>query len=146
MRVAWLTGSLIGADCRDAGFDVAAAPVLDLSVSGAHSVIGDRALSDDPLAVARLGRAVAAGLMAAGVQPVGKHAPGHGRARVDSHLALPRVETNGLEADRLEQIAGERNARRRESALQNKEPARSTAELHCRSLAVADHPADHDRD
>jgi beta-N-acetylhexosaminidase len=41
--------------------------------------------------VARLGCAVADGLLAAGVQPVAKHAPGHGRATVDSHLDLPRV-------------------------------------------------------
>ena len=32
------------------------------------------------------------GLLAAGVQPVGKHAPGHGRAGVDSHLALPELD------------------------------------------------------
>jgi len=70
----------------------------DLSVAGAHTVIGDRALAKDPYVVARLGRAIAAGLLAAGVQPVGKHAPGHGRARVDSHLALPRIETNEAEA------------------------------------------------
>jgi beta-N-acetylhexosaminidase len=64
-------------------------------------VIGDRALGEEPHVVARLGRAVAAGLLAAGVQPVGKHAPGHGRARVDSHLSLPRVAANFLEADIL---------------------------------------------
>jgi beta-N-acetylhexosaminidase len=101
LRAAWLTGALIGFDCSSAGFDVAAAPVLDLAISGAHAVIGDRALADDPASVARLGRAVAAGLLAAGIQPVGKHAPGHGRASVDSHLALPRVEANHLEADLL---------------------------------------------
>jgi beta-N-acetylhexosaminidase len=44
---------------------------------------------------------MAAGLLAAGAQPVGKHAPGHGRARVDSHLALPTVDANDLEADLL---------------------------------------------
>ena len=78
-----------------------AAPVLDLAIPGAHAVIGDRALAEEPAAVARLGRAFAAGLLAAGVQPVGKHAPGHGRAQVDSHLALPRVEANDLDADLL---------------------------------------------
>ena len=87
LRRAWLTGALIGLDCLEAGFTVAAAPVLDLSVPGAHDVIGDRAF--------------AAGLLAAGIQPVGKHAPGHGRARVDSHLSLPIVEANDLEADFL---------------------------------------------
>jgi len=101
LRVAWLTGALIGLDCAAAGFDVVAAPVLDLGVPGAHTVIGDRALAEDPLTVARLARAMAAGLIAAGVQPIAKHAPGHGRARVDSHLSLPIVEANHLDADLL---------------------------------------------
>jgi beta-N-acetylhexosaminidase len=99
LRAAWLTGALIGADCADAGFDVVCAPVLDLRLPGAHDAIGDRAFGADPDAVARLGRAVAAGLLAAGVQPVGKHAPGHGRASVDSHLAPPVVDTEDLDAD-----------------------------------------------
>jgi beta-N-acetylhexosaminidase len=101
VRAAWLTGALIGLDCVAAGFDVVAAPVLDLAIPGAHAVIGDRALAEEPLAVARLGRAMAAGLLAAGVQPIAKHAPGHGRTGVDSHLSLPRVEANHLEADLL---------------------------------------------
>jgi len=101
LRAAWLTGALIGLDCAAAGFDVAAAPVLDLGLPGAHAVIGDRALAESPAIVARLGRAVAAGLLAAGIQPVGKHVPGHGRARLDSHLALPTVEANDLDADLL---------------------------------------------
>jgi beta-N-acetylhexosaminidase len=101
LRAAWLTGALIGLDCAAAGFDVAAAPVLDLHLPGAHAVIGDRALAESPTTVARLGRALAAGLLAAGIQPVGKHAPGHGRAQLDSHLALPTVEANDLDADLL---------------------------------------------
>ncbi len=101
LRAAWLTGALIGSDCVAAGFTVTAAPVLDLSIPGAHDVIGDRALAEDGVAIARLARALAAGIGAAGVQAVGKHAPGHGRARVDSHLSLPRVEANNLDADLL---------------------------------------------
>jgi beta-N-acetylhexosaminidase len=101
LRAAFLTGALIGLDAAGAGFDVVAAPVLDLAVPGASDVIGDRAYARDSAAVARLGRAVAAGLLAAGVQPVGKHAPGHGRALVDSHLALPRVHAADLRADLL---------------------------------------------
>jgi beta-N-acetylhexosaminidase len=101
LRAAWLTGALIGSQCAASGFDVVTAPVLDLAIPGAHAVIGDRALSEDAPIVGRLGRAVAAGLLAAGIQPVIKHAPGHGRARVDSHVGLPRVETNDLDADLL---------------------------------------------
>jgi len=94
LRAAWLSGALIGLDCAGAGLDVACAPTLDLRVSGAHEVVGDRAYSHDPDAVARMGQAVADGLLAAGVQPVAKHAPGHGRSTVDSHLDLPRVRVD----------------------------------------------------
>src|ERR1051326_1192725 len=71
LRRAWLSGALIGSDCADAAV------------------------------VPQLGRPFAEGLLAAGIQPVGKHAPGHGRARVDSHLSLPTVEANHLDADLL---------------------------------------------
>lgn len=99
LRAAWLTGALIGLDCRAAGFSIAATPVLDIAIPGAHDVIGDRAYAEHPVAVARLGRAVANGVLAAGVLPVGKHAPGHGRARVDSHLTLPKVPDRDLSFD-----------------------------------------------
>ena len=101
LRAAWLTGALIGLDCATAGFNLVAAPVLDLAIAGADAVIGSRALAREPLAVARLGRALAAGLLAAGVQPIAKHVPGHGRANVDSHLSLPRIEATRLDADLL---------------------------------------------
>jgi beta-N-acetylhexosaminidase len=91
MRAAWLAGALVGLDCAEAGFDVACAPVLDLAVPGATVAIGDRAYAREPHRVAALGGAFAAGLLAAGVEPVVKHAPGHGRAMVDSHEALPHV-------------------------------------------------------
>jgi len=100
-RATWLTGALIGLECRGAGLDVVCAPVLDLQVPGAHDVIGDRAYSADPEVVARLGRAMADGLLAAGVQPVAKHVPGHGRATIDSHLDLPSVEAGQDLADDL---------------------------------------------
>jgi beta-N-acetylhexosaminidase len=99
LRAAWLTGALIGLDCRAAGFTIAAAPVLDIPIPGAHDVIGDRAFARYPAGVARLGRCVANGLLAAGVLPIGKHAPGHGRAQVDSHLLLPKVPQNDLSTD-----------------------------------------------
>ena len=92
LRGAWITGALIGAQCQQAGFDIAAAPVLDVASPDGHDVIGDRAFAADPHAVAELGEAVAHGLLAAGIQPIGKHAPGHGRARADSHHELPTLD------------------------------------------------------
>lgn len=75
-----------------ADIDVNCAPLLDLQESNAHDVIGDRAFSADPGAVAELGAAWIAGLRAGGVVPVIKHLPGHGRARADSHHALPVID------------------------------------------------------
>lgn len=92
LAAAWLTGALIGVELAGYGIDTDAAPVLDLAEPGADPVIGDRAFDEDPDHVALLGRAFAEGLMAAGVAPVMKHIPGHGRARADSHLTLPVVE------------------------------------------------------
>ena len=85
---------LLGRVCRDVGFDVVCAPVLDLRLPGAHGVIGDRAFAEDPAVIARLGAAFVAGLQAAGTIPVIKHIPGHGRAFSDSHHDLPVVETD----------------------------------------------------
>lgn len=85
-------GAALGREARAAGFDVVAAPVLDLAVPGADPIVGDRAFGAEPAQVAALAGAFARGLVAAGVQPVGKHAPGHGRATVDSHRALPELD------------------------------------------------------
>ena len=93
LRAAWLTGALIGLDARDAGIEVVCAPVLDLTIPGATTAIGDRSFGADPDRVGELAASFAAGMLAAGVQPVGKHAPGHGRAMVDSHLDLPRLDS-----------------------------------------------------
>jgi beta-N-acetylhexosaminidase len=84
--------ALLGAECAAVGLDVVCAPLLDLRLPGAHQVIGDRAFSADPAEVTRLGGAWIRGLQAAGCIPVIKHIPGHGRAMVDSHESLPRVE------------------------------------------------------
>ena len=89
--------AVIGAECRAVGLDVICAPVLDLRLPEMHKVIGDRAFSADPDEVIRLGGAWIAGLRQAGTQPVLKHIPGHGRATLDSHDALPVVTASRAE-------------------------------------------------
>jgi beta-N-acetylhexosaminidase len=96
-EAARLGARLIAEDLSELGITVDAIPVLDLPAAGADPVIGDRAYGDDPERVARLGRAVCEGLLAGGVLPIIKHIPGHGRAGVDSHRALPRVEASRAE-------------------------------------------------
>ena len=97
LALARLGGELTGRDLSASGITVDCAPVLDLPVDGASSVIGDRAFGRDPDTVAALAGAWADGLMAGGALPVIKHIPGHGRAEVDSHLDLP-VVTAGRDA------------------------------------------------
>jgi beta-N-acetylhexosaminidase len=84
---------IIAAELRALGIDVDCMPLLDLPVPGSHDVIGARALGSDPVLVAERARIVCDALLAGGVLPVIKHLPGHGRAMVDSHEALPRVDT-----------------------------------------------------
>ncbi len=93
-EAAYLNARWIGAELAALGIDVDCAPVADLPVEGAHDVIGDRAYGHTAAAVVAIGQAVMRGLRDAGVLPVIKHVPGHGRARADSHLDLPVVDTD----------------------------------------------------
>jgi beta-N-acetylhexosaminidase len=101
-EAAYANARLIAAELIELGIDVDCAPVADLRLPGAHDIIGDRACGSDPAAVARLARATCRGLIDGGVLPVIKHIPGHGRATVDSHHALPRVEVPLAELDRTD--------------------------------------------
>ena len=91
-EAAEVNARLLALELRALGIDVDCLPLLDLRLPEGHGIIGDRALGSDPEQVIALGRAVLKGLAAAGVTPVIKHMPGHGRARVDSHEDLPRVD------------------------------------------------------
>jgi beta-N-acetylhexosaminidase len=75
------------------GIDADCAPCVDLRHPEGHGIVGDRAFGAEVTTVAALGRAAVDGLLAGGVVPVVKHVPGHGRAELDSHEALPTVAT-----------------------------------------------------
>lgn len=87
-------GAMFGAELQALGIDVDCAPVADLGLPETTGAIGTRAYSDDPQSIVTLARAMADGLMLGGCLPVIKHIPGHGRARVDSHRVLPRVDAD----------------------------------------------------
>lgn len=95
----------------EVGITVDCLPLLDVRQPGAHDIIGDRALGDEPMRVAALGRATIEGLRDGGVVGVVKHIPGHGRAMADSHVELPVVdaEAEALEID-IEPFAKLRDA------------------------------------
>jgi beta-N-acetylhexosaminidase len=100
MSAATAAGYVLGAELRACGVDFSFTPVLDLDF-GASSVIGDRSFHRDPRIVTLLARCLMQGLLQAGVANCGKHFPGHGYVRADSHLEIPEDERD------LEEILSE---------------------------------------
>ena len=89
-------GFVLASELRACGVDFSFTPVLDLD-HGESSVIGDRAFARDPRMVALLARSLMQGLLQAGMASCGKHFPGHGAVKADSHVALP-VDKRSLKA------------------------------------------------
>ncbi|MDZ4143304.1 MAG: beta-N-acetylhexosaminidase [Burkholderiales bacterium] len=121
-NAATAAGYVLGAELRACGVDFSFTPVLDLDYQdeaptvastlpaprgGAErlgrpgasrsSVIGDRAFARDPRVVALLAKSLMHGLLQAGMANCGKHFPGHGFVRADSHTDIP-VDRRSLKA------------------------------------------------
>ena len=115
-------GYVLAAELRSCGVDFSFTPVLDLdhqtkaptpaqtlaapkggAVSlgrpGASqsSIIGDRAFGGDPRVVSLLAKSLMHGLLQAGMANCGKHFPGHGFVKADSHTDIP-VDRRSLKA------------------------------------------------
>ncbi|MFN5177819.1 beta-N-acetylhexosaminidase [Limnohabitans sp.] len=115
-------GFVLASELRACGVDFSFTPVLDLDhvdeaptigqalaapQGGSGSlgrpgvsrsgVIGDRAFARDPRMVTLLARSLMHGLLQAGMANCGKHFPGHGAVKADSHVALP-VDRRSLKA------------------------------------------------
>jgi len=87
-HLAQQAGYVLAAELRACGVDFSFTPVLDVDY-GASSVIGDRAFHSEPQAIAELAHSLLQGLRQGGMHTVGKHFPGHGFVRADSHLEIP---------------------------------------------------------
>ncbi|CAM4138261.1 beta-N-acetylhexosaminidase [Paracidovorax anthurii] len=107
-QAATAVGYVLASELRACGVDFSFAPVLDLdwpgdaagagSAGGSQSsVIGDRAFHGDPRVVTLLAKSVAHGMLQAGMAHCGKHFPGHGFVRADSHTDVP-VDRRSLKA------------------------------------------------
>jgi beta-N-acetylhexosaminidase len=89
-------GYVVGAELRACGVDLSFTPVLDLDF-GASSVIGDRAFHRDARVVTLLAKSLMHGLLLSGMANCGKHFPGHGFVKADSHVDVP-VDRRSLRA------------------------------------------------
>jgi beta-N-acetylhexosaminidase len=89
-------GYVLASELRACGVDLTFTPVLDLDW-GESGVIGDRAFHRDPRVVTVLAKSVMHGLLLAGMANCGKHFPGHGFVKADSHVDVP-VDKRSLKA------------------------------------------------
>ena len=89
-------GFVLASELRACGVDFSFTPVLDLD-HGESGVIGDRAFARDPRVVSLLARSLMQGLLQAGMGNCGKHFPGHGAVKADSHTDIP-VDRRSLKA------------------------------------------------
>lgn len=89
-------GYVLGAELRACGVDLSFTPVLDLDF-GQSSVIGDRSFGRDPRIVSLLAKSLMHGLLQSGMANCGKHFPGHGFVKADSHTDVP-VDRRSLKA------------------------------------------------
>ena len=81
-------GYILASELRACGVDFSFTPVLDLDF-GESSVIGDRSFHRDPRVATLLAKSLMHGLLQSGMANCGKHFPGHGFVKADSHTDIP---------------------------------------------------------
>jgi len=96
-------GWMVAAELLHYGVDLSFAPVLDIG-DPVSEVIGDRAFHKDPMVITRLANAWIRGMQKAGMEAVGKHFPGHGSVKGDSHHMMPFDDRHFDDIARLDLI------------------------------------------
>lgn len=85
-------GKLIGEEIRAIGFNTDFAPCVDLRFAASRKVLGSRTVSANPKEAIRYAREFLRGLNDAKVIGCGKHFPGLGEGKLDSHVDLPSID------------------------------------------------------
>jgi beta-N-acetylhexosaminidase len=94
--------ALQSAELRALGFTMNFAPVLDVHSRPENPVIGDRSFGTKSEDAIRGALAFWRGMKRGGILGCGKHFPGHGDTRTDSHLELPIVDGDRARLDAVE--------------------------------------------
>lgn len=92
-KLAYDVAEVMASELRAVGVNLNFCPIADIHTNPANPVIGDRAFGSEEDLVSKMSSAVVRGHLKQGVQPCVKHFPGHGDTHLDSHFALPRVDT-----------------------------------------------------
>lgn len=87
-NLAQQTGYVIASELRASGVDLSFTPVLDIDY-GQSCIIGNRAFHRKPQAIGELAHSLMQGLKQGGMEAIGKHFPGHGYIKEDSHIEMP---------------------------------------------------------
>lgn len=90
--IMWESGALIGRMLHALGFNLDLAPVLDLALPASREVMRTRVVSADPAKVIAYAREFISGLQRHGILACGKHFPGLGGGKLDSHHATPSID------------------------------------------------------
>lgn len=97
LTIAKELGWLMASECLATDIDFSFAPVLDRR--GISDVIGDRAFSSEAGEIIPLASAFIDGMNEAGMKATGKHYPGHGSVKEDSHIAIPVDKRSAAEIE-----------------------------------------------
>ncbi|MCM2276599.1 MAG: beta-N-acetylhexosaminidase [Oligoflexia bacterium] len=92
-KLAFELSEMMAKELRAVGINLNFAPVADIATNPKNPVIGSRAYGSTEEQVTKMVTAILRGHLVAHVQPCIKHFPGHGDTSIDSHFALPRVDT-----------------------------------------------------
>ncbi|MEL6684911.1 MAG: glycoside hydrolase family 3 N-terminal domain-containing protein [Pseudomonadota bacterium] len=99
LRAHWVRNRLIAAELHEVGIDANCAPLADIAEEATHPVMKNRLYGYDVETVVAAAKVCADAHLEGGVLPILKHIPGYGRAAVDSHTDLPRVDAPRAEVE-----------------------------------------------